>query len=83
MDFALPVDHQVNVEENKKRHKHLDLVRKLKKALEHEGDSDTNSNWSTQNDPHGLGKGARRVGNIRLSGDHPNYSSVKSDQNTK
>ena len=30
---------------------HLDLARVLKKTVEHEGDDDTNCNWSTWNGP--------------------------------
>ena len=54
-----------------------------KKAMEHEGDSDTNSSWGTRNDPQGLGEGAGIVGNRRTSRDYPNYSIVKIGQNTE
>ena len=41
VNFAVPEDHRVKIEENKKR---------IKKAMEHEGDGDTNCNWCTWND---------------------------------
>ena len=44
--------------------------------MEHEGDSDTNYNWCTWNDPQRLGKKAGKVGN-------PNYSIAKIGQNTE
>ena len=44
--------------------------------MEHEGDSDTNSNWCTWYDPQGLNKKAGRVGNRKMSRDHPNYGIV-------
>ena len=34
----------MKIQENEKRDKYLDLARDLKKAIEHEGDSDTNCN---------------------------------------
>ena len=40
-------------------------------ALEHEGDSDTNSNWCTRNDPQRLSKKAGRVRNPKTSRYHP------------
>ena len=44
MDFAVPTDHRVKIEENVKRNKYLNLARELKKSYEHEGGGDTNSN---------------------------------------
>ena len=51
--------------------------------MEHEGDSDTNCNWHTQNNPQTLGKSTGRIENLRMSRDQPNYSIVKIGQNTK
>ena len=45
MDFAILADYRVKLKESKKRAKYLDLVRELKKTVEHEGDSDIISNW--------------------------------------
>ena len=46
MNFAMPIYHRVKVKEGEKMDKYLNLARELKKVLEHEGDSDTNYNWS-------------------------------------
>ena len=56
---------------------------KTKKAVVHEGNSDTNWNLCTWNNPKSLAKGAGRVGNRRTSQDHLNYSIVKITQNTE
>ena len=45
--------------------------------------TNTNNNWSSQSGPQRLTKGTGRVGNRRTNRDHPNYSVVKIDQNTK
>ena len=41
----------INFLKSEKRDECLDLVRELKKTMEHEGDSDTNCNWCTWNNP--------------------------------
>ena len=46
---------------NEKSDKNLDLARELKKAMEHEGDGDTNCNWCTWNDLQRLGKGLEKL----------------------
>ena len=42
IDFAVPVHHGVKLIESEKIDKYLDLARELEKAVEYEGDSDTN-----------------------------------------
>ena len=51
--------------------------------MEHEGDSDTNSNWCTRycHQRTSIVTGGFR--NKRTSGDHPNYGVVEISQNTK
>ena len=44
MDFAVPTDHRVNLKENEKKDKYIDLARELKK-LEHESDVYTNCDY--------------------------------------
>ena len=56
MDLAISADHRIKIKENEKRYKYADITRELKKAMEHEGDSDTNCNWCTRNNPQRLGK---------------------------
>ena len=41
MNFAVPVDHRVELTESEKRNKYLDLARE-RKIMEPESDSDTN-----------------------------------------
>ena len=45
MDFVVPADHRVKLEESEKKEKYFDFARELKKTVEHEGDGDTNCNW--------------------------------------
>ena len=51
VDFAVPVDHRVNLKESEKRDECLDLAIELKKTLEHEGDGETNCGWCSWNYP--------------------------------
>ena len=45
VDFAVSTDYRVKIKKSKKGDKYWDLSRKLKKAVEHEGNGDTNCNW--------------------------------------
>ena len=51
--------------------------------MEHEGDGDTSWNWCTWNNPQRIDKRTGRLGTERTSGDHPNDSIIKIDQNTE
>ena len=51
--------------------------------MEHEGEGNTNCNCCTWKDPQIFGKSSGRVGNRRMSRDHPNKSIVKISQNTE
>ena len=82
VDFPVPVDHRVKIEENKKRDKYLDLARELK-TTEPEGDGDTNCNPCTWNNPQTISKRTGRLGNQKASGNHPDYSIIKIGQNTE
>ena len=42
VDFVIPADHKVKLKESEKRDKYQDLVRELKKTVDHECDGDTN-----------------------------------------
>ena len=44
-DFAVPADHRIKLKECEKKDNYLDLVRELKKNVEHAGDNYTNCNW--------------------------------------
>ena len=55
MDFAILADLRVNLKENEKRGKYLDLIRELKKTtLEHKGD--TTCNWCARYSHQRIGK---------------------------
>ena len=72
--------------ENQRKWKERQALRscqRTKKAMEHEGISNTSCNWCTQNNLKRLGKGAGRVGNQRTSRNHPNYRNVKIGQNSE
>ena len=73
----------MKIKENEWRNKYLDLARELKKAMEHEGDGDTDCNWCTRNNPQRIEKGTGRFRNQRMSRDHPNDSIVKIGQYTE
>ena len=45
VDFTVPADHRIKLKESEKKNKYLDLARKLKKTMEHEGDNCTNRGW--------------------------------------
>ena len=83
MDFAIPEDHRVKLKESEKRDKYLDFARELKKTMKHEGDSDTNCYWCTWNSYQKISKWTGGHGNIKTSGDHPNYGIIKNDENTE
>ena len=77
VDFAILADRRVKLKESKKRDKYLDLARELKKTMGHKGDSDTNCNWCTWNNPQRSDKRKWRFGNKWTSGDHLDYSIIK------
>ena len=45
MDFTVPVDQRVKLNESEKKDEYQDLDREQKNTIEHEGDSDTKCNW--------------------------------------
>ena len=45
IDFSVPTDHKRKLKECEKNNKYLDLLRQLKKNVEHAGDSYNNCNW--------------------------------------
>ena len=45
VDFTVPADHKMKIKESKMMDVYLDHARELKKALEQEGDGDTNCGW--------------------------------------
>ena len=71
------------LKEGKKRDKYRDLARELKKSIEHEGNSDTNCNRCTRNNPQTIGKGTRRIINKRTSEEHSDESIIKIGLNTE
>ncbi len=44
VDIAVPADHRLKLKECEKKDKYLNLVRELKKTMEHAGDDYTNCN---------------------------------------
>ena len=72
--------------ENKRKQKERQIPRsclRAEKAIEQEGDSDTNCNSCVWNGPHKLGKGTDKVGNQSKNWDHPDYSIIEIRQNTE
>ena len=78
VNFTVPADLSVNIKENEKRDKYLDLARIFKKL------------WNMRMTmipiviiPQKLVKGAGRVGNWRMNWDRPNYGIVEISQHTE
>ena len=65
MDFTAQSEHRVKIKEIKKRDNYLDLARKLKEAMEHEGDVDNNLVGLKQSSKSWWGSG--RVEHRRMS----------------
>ena len=59
-DFVFPVNHRGKNKIIEKRDKYLNLVRELKKPMEHEGDSDASCYWCVWNDSQRVNKGCKR-----------------------
>ena len=51
--------------------------------MEHESNSDTNCNWCSYYSHQRIDKSTSGLGNKRMSGDHPNNSTVEISQNTE
>ena len=70
----------MKIRENKKREKYLDLANR--NTVEHESDSDidTNFNWCTWNGSQR--KKAGGIGNQRKNQDHPSHCTSKIGKNT-
>ena len=81
VDFAVPTDSREKLKENEKKDKYLELTRELEKTVEHENNYHTNCNWCTWYSHQRICQRTRGLGNIRTSGDHPNYSIVEISQN--
>ena len=81
MNFVVSVDFSVKIKENEKWDKYLDLAWELKKALEREGDGDTDCSLCTRNYPQRIDKMTGRLGNKKTSEYHPDYSIIKISQN--
>ena len=45
VDFAVPADHRVKLKESEKKHKHFDLIKELKKTVEHESEEGRGTYW--------------------------------------
>ena len=67
VDFAIPTDNRVKINESEKIGKYLNLARERKKnkTVRHEGDGDTNCSWCTWNGLQRIRKETRRTGNQR------------------
>ena len=60
MDFAVPENHRVKINDSEYKDKYLDLASKIKtKSVENEGYDDTNCSWCAWNGTQSLGKKIR------------------------
>ena len=55
----------------------LGSCQRAEKVVEHKGDGNTSSSWSTKNGPQGLGKKTGGISVQKKNRDHPNQSIVK------
>ena len=62
VDFAVPADHIIKLNECEKKDKYLDFARELKKTMEHVGDNYTNCNWCVWNRNYRITKGTGGLG---------------------
>ena len=70
MDFAVPAVDRVKIKESEMIGKYLDLAWELKKkAVEHDGDCDTNCSWCTWK--------IEEIGNQRKNRNHADYNIVE------
>ena len=71
------------VKRKRKKRKLLRPCKRTKNTMKNGGDTDTNCICCARNNSKRIGKGTERLGNKRTSGNHPDYSIVKIDQNTE
>ena len=84
MDFAVPANHRVELKEDEKEDKYLNLAREMKKkTVEHETEGNTNCNWCSWYSYQRIGTRTGELGNKRTSGDHLSYSISEIGQNTE
>ena len=76
-------DHRVHLKESEMKDKYLDLVRELKKTVEHESDGDTNYKRLSLYSHQRIDTGTWGRRNKRTCEDHPSNCIFVSGQNTK
>ena len=82
VDHADLADHRLKLKEIEKKDKYLDLARELTKTMEHESESDINSNWHAWYSHLRSFNGAGRLENNKTRGDQPNDNIIKIRLNT-
>ena len=82
-DFTVSVEHRVELKENEKEDKYINLPRQLKKTLEYESDDYTYCKWRSWYNHGRIGKGTGGYRNKRTNGDHPKYFIIDIGQNTE
>ena len=74
---------EVKLKESEKRDEYLPRPRlRTEKTMEYESNGDTNCNWHAWYSHQRIDKETRGIGNMRTTGNHPNYSIIKIGQNT-
>ena len=72
VDFAVPANHRIKLNESEKKTEYLNLPGEWKKTMEHEVDNNTNRDWCFWYIHQRIIKGTGGLGNKWTSGDHPN-----------
>ena len=83
MDGAVPADHRIKLKESEKKDKYLDLARKLKKIMKHEGGNYTNRDWCFWYSHQRVIKATGGLEGKRTSGDHTHNSIIENGKNTE
>ena len=71
VDFAVPAEPKIKLKESEKKDEYLDLVRELKKTMEHESDTYTNRNWCFWYSHQMIIKGTCWTWKLENKWDHP------------
>ena len=83
MDFAVPADHRVKLEENEKKNKYQDFAKERKKLWSMKMTVIPTVIGALGTVTKGLIKGLEDLEINGTSGDHPNYTVIKISQNTE
>ena len=77
MDFVILVNHRLKIKESKKDIQILESCQRIEKAVEHEGDANSNCSWNSWNSSQRPGKETGETRHQKTNQDFLDYSIVK------